>query len=136
MAPPTTIFYVYADTDEQLRQQLEKHLALLQRQGVLVSWQESLAGAEWEQEQEQAFTKASLILLLVSADFLASDVCYQEQMVRALERQTRGEVQVLPILVRPVDVTNAPFTHLPMVPTNEQGSLLVHKHADPRLSDQ
>jgi tetratricopeptide (TPR) repeat protein len=118
MAHPITIFYVYADTDETLRQQLEKHLALLQRQGVLTSWQPVLAGALWEQEREQAFNETSLILPLVSADFLASDVCYEEQMQRALERQKRGEVQVLPILVRPVEMTNAPFTHLPMVPTN------------------
>ncbi len=72
MAHPITLFYVYADTDEELRQQLEKHLVLLQRQGVLASWQ---------QEREQRFNEASLILLLVSADFVASDVCYQEQMV-------------------------------------------------------
>src|SRR5450755_1448951 len=104
MAHPTTVFYVYADTDEALRQQLEKHLALLQRQGVLTSWQESQAGALWEQERAQTFNEASLILLLVSADFLASDVCYKEQMLQALKRQKRGEVQVLPILVRPVDV--------------------------------
>jgi hypothetical protein len=124
MTRPITVFYVYAETDETLRQELEKHLALLQRQGVLASWQESLAGAEWEQEREQRLGEASLILLLVSADFLASDVCYKEQMLRALERQKQGEVQVLPILVRPVDVTNAPFTHLPMVPTNGQAVTL------------
>jgi hypothetical protein len=124
MTRPITVFYVYAKTDEELRQQLEKHLTLLQRQGVLASWQESQAGALWKQEREQGFKEAALILLLVSADFLASDVCYQEQMHQALKRQVRGEMQVLPILVRSVDVTNAPFTHLPMVPTNRQAVTL------------
>jgi TIR domain len=124
---PITAFYVYADTDEELRQQLEKHLALLQRQGVLTSWQESQAGALWEQEREQAFNEASLILLLVSADFLASDVCYQEYLVRALERQKQGEIQVLPVLVRPVDVTNAPFLHLSMVPDEWAGCDVVEQ---------
>jgi len=98
---PITIFYVYADTDEDLRQQLDLHLALLKRQGVLTSWQESLAGALWEQEREQAFIEASADSAVGECRFLASDVCYQEQMQRALERQKRGEVQVLPILVRP-----------------------------------
>jgi nuclear transport factor 2 (NTF2) superfamily protein len=54
----------------------------------------------------------------VSADFLASDACYEEQMQQGLERQRKGAVQVLPILVRPVALTHAPFASLPMVPTN------------------
>jgi hypothetical protein len=34
-AAPVTIFYVYAHEDEPLRNQLEKHLRLLSRQGLI-----------------------------------------------------------------------------------------------------
>jgi hypothetical protein len=34
MKRPTLVFSVYAEQDEALRGELEKHLALLQRQGV------------------------------------------------------------------------------------------------------
>src|SRR5690348_6308034 len=100
MRRPISLFYVYAEQDGDLREKLEKHLALLQRQGVVTRWQQSQAGALWEEEQEQALNRATLILLLVSADFLASNVCYEEQMQRALERQRSEEVQVVPILLR------------------------------------
>src|SRR5205807_4452936 len=60
---------------------------------------------------------ASVILLLVSADFLASDYCYSIEMKRALERQEAGEAQVIPILVRPADWKDAPFAHLQALPT-------------------
>jgi hypothetical protein len=60
----------------------------------------------------------------VSADFLASDACYEEQMQQALERQRRGAVQVVAILLRPVALANAPFAGLPMVPTNGQAVTL------------
>jgi hypothetical protein len=118
MKCPIAVFSVSAEQDEALQSELEKHLALLQRQGVITTWQQSLAGAQWKEERAQALSDASLILLLVSADFLASDVCYEEQMQQALERQRGGAVQVLPILLRPVALTHAPFASLPMVPTN------------------
>ncbi len=118
MKRPITIFYVYADADEGLRQQLEMHLALLKRQQVIAGWQQSLAGDPWAEKAEEALNDAALILLLISPDFLASDVCYEQQMQRALERQKRGEVQVIPILLRPADGKDAPFAHLRALPTN------------------
>jgi hypothetical protein len=118
MKRPIAVCAVYAEQDEALQRALEKHLALLQRQGVISTWQQRLAGARWQEERAQALSDASLILLLVSADVLASDACYEEQMQQALERQRRGAVQVVPILLRPVALMNAPFASLPMVPTN------------------
>jgi hypothetical protein len=46
---------------------------------------------------------ASIILLLVSPDFLASDYCYSMEMQWALERHHTGESHVIPILLRPTD---------------------------------
>lgn len=39
-------------------------------------------------------------------------------MKRALERQEAGEARVVPILVRPMDWTGAPFAHLQALPTD------------------
>lgn len=54
----------------------------------------------------------------MSANFLASDYCYGVEMKRALERQEAGEARVVPILVRPMDWTGAPFAHLQALPTD------------------
>ena len=61
---------------------------------------------------------ASVILLLISADFLASDYCYGIEMKRALERQATGQARVIPILVRPVDLKAVPFANLQALPTD------------------
>ena len=45
---------------------------------------------------------ADVILLLVSPDFMASDYCYGVELKRALERHKRGQVRVIPIILRPV----------------------------------
>jgi hypothetical protein len=48
------------------------------------------AGQEWKGAIDQHLEESSIILLLISASFLASDYCYDVEMKRALEgmRQT------------------------------------------------
>ena len=60
-------------------------------------------------------SKADIILLLVSADFLASDYI---EMRRALERHQRGEARIIPVILRPCDWQKAPFGRLVATPTD------------------
>ena len=71
------IFYSYAHEDETLRKELEKHLALLQRQGHISGWNDrSISpGSNWEQEINTHLNTAQIILLLVSPRFMASNYC-------------------------------------------------------------
>jgi internalin A len=62
--------------------------------------------------------EADIILLLVSADFIASDYCYDIEMKRALERHESGEARVIPIIVRDVSWQSAPFGKLQALPIN------------------
>ena len=63
---------------------------------------------------------ADIILLLISADFLASDYCYSTELARALQRQEQGTARVIPVLLRPVDWRIAPLNHLQALPTNNR----------------
>src|SRR6516165_5669862 len=102
---PLTLFYSYSHEDEILRDQLEKHLRHLQRQGLISAWHDRqiLAGETWEHEIDRHLEMASIILLLISPDFLGSDYCYENEMQRALERHERGEARVIPLILRPCD---------------------------------
>src|SRR5260221_2084879 len=115
---PVIVFYSYAHEDEPLREQLEKHLRLLSRQGLISEWYDCqiVAGMGWAQEIDEHLEVASIILLLISADFLASDYCYDIEMKRALERHQRGEARVIPIILRPCDWRSSPFAHLQCLP--------------------
>ena len=59
-----------------------------------------------------------MILLLVSADFLASDYCYDIEMKRALARHKAGEARVIPIIVRDCPWESALFAELQALPPN------------------
>ncbi|QKQ76203.1 toll/interleukin-1 receptor domain-containing protein [Nostoc sp. TCL240-02] len=71
------LFYSYAHEDEKLRDKLEKHLALLEREGVITGWHDRKIGAgkEWQNEIDTHLNSSQIILLLVSANFIASDYC-------------------------------------------------------------
>src|SRR5579859_1006902 len=114
------IFCSYASNDEKWLRQLETHLNGLKRQGFLSFWhnQEILAGSNWAETNNAYLEASSIILCLVSADFLASDYCYGVEMARALERHRKGEAQMILILVRPVDWRHAPFARLRPLPLN------------------
>ena len=54
-------------------------------------------------------TSLEHLLLLISADFLASDYCYDIEMQRVLERHHAGEARVIPVILQPVDWQEAAF---------------------------
>jgi internalin A len=112
------LFYSYAHKDESLRNELETHLKLLQRQGRIESWHDRdiEAGDEWKRKIDDNLERADIILLLVSADFIASDYCYEKEMTRALERHEKNEARVIPVIVRDVNWRNAPFAKLQALP--------------------
>ena len=114
------IFCSYAHEDEVWLRKLETHLSLLKRQGLISLWHDRLIvpGADWTKSIDTHLETASVILLLVSANFMASDYCYGIEMQRALKRHEAGEARVIPLLVRPVDWKDAPFAHLQALPTD------------------
>ena len=112
------LFYSYSHKDESLRVELETHLRLLQLQGLIEAWhdREIEAGHEWEPEIKENLERADIILLLVSANFIASYYCWEEEMKRALERHERKEARVIPVIVRAVNWKKAPFAKLQALP--------------------
>jgi TIR domain len=112
------VFFSYSHRDAELRDELAKHLRLLERQGVIASWHDRQIppGTEWAGVIDTHLQTAAIILLLVSADFLASDYCYDIEMQRAMERHEAGEARVIPIILRPMDWYSAPFGKLQALP--------------------
>jgi hypothetical protein len=117
---PKKLFYSYSHDDEPFLVQLEKHLAFLKRLGLLSGWydRQIRPGREWPAEIDHNLETAHIVVLLVSAHFLASDYCYQIEMQRALQRQAAGECCVVPVLLKPADWKGAPFAHLQALPGN------------------
>ena len=112
------IFYSYSHKDEALRDELDTHLALLRRQKLITGWYDRAieGGEEFDPKIAEHLNNAPIILLLVSPAFLASDYCYEKEMMRAMERHEANETRVIPIILRPCEWHEAPFGKLKVLP--------------------
>jgi T3SS (YopN, CesT) and YbjN peptide-binding chaperone 3/TIR domain len=113
------VFYSYSHEDAAMMQSVRSHLAMLRRSGLIEEWfdRDIEAGQQWRVEIAEELERADLVLLLVSADFLNSDFCYEEEMTRALERANEGATRVVAVLLRPVaGWEDSPFAHLQVTP--------------------
>ncbi len=115
-----SVFFSYSHKDEILRDELAKHLSLLQRDGTISTWHDRkiTAGSEWANEIDKNLNTADLILLLISSDFLNSDYCHQVELKRAIKRHDAGEARVIPIILRPCRWQRAWFSKLQLFPKN------------------
>lgn len=116
------VAFSYSHKDEELRDQLETHLKYLQRQGVITTWHDRkiMPGDKWAGVIDDNFKRADLILLLVSADFVASDYCYEIEMKTALEREKKGEAKVVPVILRECKWKQSPFAELQSLPKDAE----------------
>ena len=115
---PIEVFYSYSHLDERFRVELVRHLRLLERQGIIRGWHDRKisAGTEWRNSIDEHLESADIILLLVSANFLDSDYCYDTEMTRAMERHAQGEARVIPVILSSCRWYRAPFGRLQALP--------------------
>jgi hypothetical protein len=95
----------YSHKDEKWRNELRKFLKPLERQKRLRIWDDTAidAGEQWREEIKRALGSANVAILLMSADFLASDFISQQELSFLVDRAKKkdGGMQLLWIAVRP-----------------------------------
>lgn len=124
-AAPVTLFYSYAHEDEGLRDELQGHLKILERRGLLAPWHDRriVPGQDWSQQIDTNLRVAELVLLLVSKDFIESDYIMGTELGAAMQRHAAQQTVVVPIVVRAVDLDpddaeDLPFLKLQGLPTS------------------
>lgn len=112
------IFISYSHRDEKTLEELHKHLVMLRRAGLVETWfdREILAGNDIDAEIKTNLDESEIFVALVSADFLASDYCYQKEMAEALARHEAGTMRVIPVIAEPCDWTSSPLGKLKALP--------------------
>ena len=113
-----TVFFSYCHVDEALRDRLEVALHAMKRQKLITTWHDRriIAGEDFDRDVRVELERADVILLLVSPDFIASDYCYDVEMLRALERHAAREARVIPVILRACDWRSLPFGKLLAAP--------------------
>lgn len=70
---------------------------------ALVIWEDSRirAGARWRNEIDQALSEASIAVLMVSADYLASDFVMNKEIPALLRKAQISGTVIMPLLITP-----------------------------------
>ena len=129
---PLSIFLSYSHQDEAMKRRIEVHLATLRRQGKIKPWsdREGEIGSEWDEGIKGHLAQAHIVLLLISADFNASDYIWSVEIDKAMERHDRGEAKVVPIFLKKCDFKDMPYARLQGLPRDRTGKLFVSDYPE------
>lgn len=104
-APPprTSVFISYSHADAPWLERLKRHLKPLVRDGVLDCWDDSRIrpGDDWRGEIRTALERAQAAVLLISADFYASDFIATDELPPLLSAAEARGIRILPLIVSP-----------------------------------
>jgi hypothetical protein len=127
------LFISYSHADNALLERLHKHLAQLQRDGSLSGWydREIQAGGRLDSEIELELGKADIFLACVSPDYIASNYCYDKELQTALERESKGELAVVPVIFEPCEWLETPLQKFKAVPRDGKA---VSEHTNPNVA--
>lgn len=100
---PKTVFISYSHVDNGVMERLLVHLKPLERENVIDAWTDTRihAGADWQDAIAEALEAAAAAILLVSADFLASDFIVDNELPPLLESAAQEGTLVVPVIIKP-----------------------------------
>ncbi len=120
MRKPVEIFIAYSRADSQMLNELRQHFTPLERNKRVTVWYDGKIepGDVWEDSIKRHLHGADIVLLLVSADSIASDYFYDKEVADALERHRAGTARVVPLILRPCVWRTTPLGELQALPQN------------------
>lgn len=130
------VFISYSHADRQWLDRLQVHLKPIEREGRLVRWDDTelKPGAKWETDIIDAINSAKVIVLLVTAEFLASDFIATTELPLILRVAEERGAKVLPVIVsscmwpyHPLatfQAANSPATPLATLPRRKREAAL------------
>lgn len=104
------VFISYSHSDRECVERLLVHLRPLQKQGKLELWVDThlRAGDKWRDEIQNALERATVAILIISADFLASDFIIENELPPLLKNAEEKGTRVLPLIAKPCRFTRDP----------------------------
>jgi len=105
----TKVFISYSHKDDWALERFKVHLNPLEREG-LERWDDTRirTGQRWKDEIEKALASARVAVLLISADFLASDFIHSNELPHLLAAEEKEGLIVKPVILSPCRFSRTP----------------------------
>ena len=113
------VFLSYSHHDISWLGKLRTQLSGLRRANEIESWddREILPGDQWNETIRTNLENADVYILLLSANFIASDYIWNIELSTALGEFAKRRATLIPVLIDPIDLESIPF-----ITVGEQGS--------------
>jgi len=98
-----SIFVSYCHEDKKHLKRLQVHMRPLEKEGLVDLWDDTKikVGEKWKEEIANALSKAAIAILVISADFLASDFIVDNELPPILEKAELDGTRIVPIILKP-----------------------------------
>jgi len=108
--PQRRVFISYSHRDKRWISRLEVHLRPIVKTGMITHWHDGLIvpGSKWQAEIRLAIEAASIAILMVSADFLASEFILRNELPPLLKAAEERGCHILSIIVGPCRFSKTP----------------------------
>lgn len=95
------VFVSYSPSDQSFLTEIKKHFKPFEKQ--INFWDNSkiLPGQNWKEEIQEAINQTKVIILLLSADFLATDFIVSKELPALLKAAENDGAVVLSVILRP-----------------------------------
>lgn len=105
------IFISYCHSDMQWLNRLQIHLKPLEQEGIIDLWVDTkiTAGMIWKDKVQEALDLAKVALVLVSADFLASDFVIKHELPQLLSNASSSGTIIIPMVLSPCLFKKSPL---------------------------
>lgn len=123
----TDIFICYSHQDSKWRDRIKTHLQPYIRNTPITTWDDTKikAGADWNQAIRSALQRAKIAILLVSADFMASDYINDQELPEIFTASEKDGLTIMWIAVKPTKAwKRTALSKIQCAHNNPQQSLL------------
>jgi len=105
------LFISYSHVDTACLDRLLVHLKPLERLNTVVCWSDKRlrTGDKWRSELEKNLNDAVIAILLISADFLASDFIVNNELPPLLVKADAKGLRILPVVLKPCGFRRDPI---------------------------
>ncbi|GAB4047086.1 hypothetical protein GCM10028810_28640 [Spirosoma litoris] len=100
------VFISYSHKDSTVLERILVHLKPLFRDGLIDIWSDKRIkpGDKWNDEIETSLEQTKVAILLVSADFIASDYIVNNELPQLLKASSDLGASILPVFIKPANL--------------------------------
>jgi len=133
------VFISYSRRDHQHLDRLRVHLKPLERANLIDAWADDriLIGENWKDRISESLDVAKAAVLMISADYLASDFIIDEELPKILSKAEEKGTTIFPVILSICRFTREPSLNRFQTVNNPEKPLVeLAEHQRERIYDQ